>query len=87
MSIEVQKARDDYLNFLQNLDACKPSCTGLYETDKTVPDFEEVDRMDALNCYLRKNPSQEQFRDELATVRNGVKFFTFITASWNALQP
>jgi len=82
---EREKARHSFDTFLQNLDACPPSCTRLYEPVLPVEPFVEVDRTDALDCFLRKNPSYERFRDDLAEVRRSVKWFTFNNALWKKL--
>lgn len=82
---ECEKARHLFRKFLQNLDACQPTCTGLYETDSIVEPFVEVDRAHATDCFLRKNPSLERFRGNISKVRQGINRFTFKTALWNNL--
>ena len=79
---ELEKARHRFRKFLQDLDACPPTCTGLFERDVDVKAFVEVDRRDALNCFLRENPSYETFRDHLSQVRGSVQKFVFNEKSW-----
>jgi hypothetical protein len=81
---ECEKARHRYLKFLQDLDACQPKFTRLFEPDSHVEEFVEVERTEALNCFLRKYPSYERFRDELAKVRRDVRTFLFNPESWKA---
>ena len=82
---ESEHAKHLFDTFLQNLDACQPSCTGLYNPDLPVEPSVKVDHTDALDCFLRKNPSYERFRNDLAEVRRSVKWFTFNNALWKKL--
>lgn len=82
---ECEKARHLFCEFLHELDACQPTCTGLYGTDSLTEDPINVDRADATNCFLRKNPTYERFRGDLSQVRQGIDRFTFKKTLWNSL--
>ncbi|KKL07865.1 hypothetical protein LCGC14_2581690, partial [marine sediment metagenome] len=43
---ECEKARHLFCEFLHELDACQPTCTGLYGTDSLTEDPINVDRAD-----------------------------------------
>jgi hypothetical protein len=79
---ELDKARHAFRKFLQDLHAWQPTCTGLFERDRDVEPFVEVERSGALDCFLRKYPTYERFRDELAEVRRGEQTFFFIQKLW-----
>lgn len=84
-ALERQKARSAFLAFLQHLDACPPTWTGLNEPDPTLELPVEVPRAKATDCFLRTHPSWERFRDDLASVRRAQATFTFKKASWHGL--
>ncbi len=82
---EREKARHSFRTFLQELDACPPTCTGPNAPDSRVEAFVEVDRSQATDCFLRRNPSYERFRDDLRKVRQGIGRFRFKMALWSGL--
>jgi hypothetical protein len=83
--LELDQIKHLFRMFLQNLNACPPSCAGMYEPDLPVEPSVNVDRSDALDCFLRKNPSYERFRDDLTKVHHSVKWFTFNKSLWNSI--
>jgi hypothetical protein len=82
---EREKAKHLFRQFLHELDAFPPACTGPNEPDSRVEEFVTVSKADAIDCFVRKNPSGERFRDDLSEVRQGEDNFTFKTALWNRL--
>ncbi len=80
---ELDKAHYEFRKFLQDLHAFPATCTGLYQRDSDVNEFVTIDRADATNCFLRKYPSYEPFRDRLAEVRPGEEKFDFNRELWD----
>jgi hypothetical protein len=79
---EREKARYRFRQLLQELFAWQPTCTAPYEGDCDATPFVEVDRADALNCFLRKYPAYERFREELAEVRRSEQKFFLNPELW-----
>ena len=80
---ELQGARHRYRQFLKRYDACPTVCLGRNDPDcNEKGDMVKVDPADALDCYLREHPPDEQFREDLPEVHAGVHEFLFKKEPW-----
>jgi hypothetical protein len=87
VTYECEKARHLFGEFLRRLEVCTPTCLGPNELDAPVESLIAVGRVYATNCFLRKNPSYEQFRGDLSKVRQGIDRFTFKVELWASMTP
>lgn len=84
-TLKLQKAQREYRKFIQGLSVCRARHTRLFERD---PDFEpcvKVAPAEALNCFLRENPSYKPFRKDLGNARGDKDDFLFVKELWNRL--
>ena len=80
-----EKARHDFPRIRCALVAGRLRWTGLNKPEPPYESSIHVSPSDALDCFLRRDPSYERFRDELAQMCQHVKTFSFKREAWNAV--
>ncbi len=85
-TLKLRKALSEHSKFIDSLFGSPARNTELFDHDLPHKPPVDVEPAEALNCFLRKNPSYERFRKELSEVRDPEMKYSFVEELWNKLR-